>query len=298
MNNNQKPRIGVALSGGQLKAAAHIGVLEALDKVGIEPDVLAGTSAGSLVTTLYAHGYRTDDFRGLIENFPGLQLFDYGFPLWSSLYSWSLRHLRIRPSDVPYAPSGILRGRKLVSYVERLIRNRKPQKPFYIVATDLITGRPVVFTSEPEPIHRASDAYVELNDIPKAVAGSCALPGIFTPVRVDDFLLVDGAMRHYVPVSVLDHAGCDKIIAINLYRLPINYEPTTLVDVLARSFDILLRESIDNDVIASKKTYLLEPDFSDIKWRNFSQMRTCVDLGKRTVDDRRTELLAFMRNAH
>lgn len=289
---NKTNRIGLALSGGQLKATAHIGVIEALEKIGIVPDVVAGTSAGSLVATLYAHGYRTEDFRALLNNFPGMKLLDYGFPLWSSALSWALKQIHINQSStVPYVPPGILRGQKLIRYVERALANRKSEIPYFIVATDLLSGKPVVFSSE--PLHH-SDTYVNLTNIPKAVAGSCAIPGIFTPVSMGEHILVDGSIRDYVPVSVLHRAHCDKIIAVNLYRLTTDYRPQTMIDVLARSFDILLRESIDNDVMASPKTYLIEPDFSNIRWKNFSQMKHCYEIGRQTVHNNKSKILDFI----
>lgn len=283
--------VGLALSGGTLKAAAHIGVLEALELVGVRPDVIAGTSAGSLVSTLYAHGYRTEQFRQLLARFPGLQLLDYGFPLMSSI--WSLAVHRFGGlQGLPPVPTGVVRGHKLTAYIERLISRRRVQIPLYVVATDLRSGRPVVFSFRQED--RYSDLFIEVDDIPRAVTGSCALPGIFSPVPFDDYLLVDGAMRHYVPVSVLERVGCKKIIAVNLYRLPPHYEPRTIVDVLARSFDILLRESIDNDMVPGSHVYVLEPDVSGIRWRKFSQMTRCVDIGRKLVEDNRMELTSFL----
>lgn len=296
MHSVQKPYLGIALSGGQLKAAAHVGVLNALEKLGIYPDVIAGTSAGSLVTTLYAHGYRGDQFHRLLNQFPGIRILDYGFPLWSSMYSWTAQHLwQHKKKHVPLVPAGLLRGRKLTHYIERLIAKRRVQIPFYIVATDLLSGQPVVFSSEETPTSERSDAYARLHDIPRAVAGSCALPGIFSPVVLDDFILVDGAMRHYVPVSVLRDIGCQKIIAVNLYRLPAHYRPVTLVDVLARSFDILLRESIDNDIAKDPDVYVLEPDLSGIRWRSFVQMQECLNIGQALVEKHRTALQSFVR---
>lgn len=288
-----KPYLGIALSGGTLKGAAHIGVLNALEQLGIVPDVIAGTSAGSLVSTLYAHGYRGEQFDRLLRSFPGIRLLDYGFPLWSSLWSWTSSHIQLaRHAALPHVPSGILRGRKLMHYVDRLLAPRRIQIPFYIVATDLVSGAPVIFTSEDEPPER--DMYVKMTDIPRAVTGSCALPGIFTPVILDPYILVDGAMRDYVPVEVLKAIGCKKIIAVNLYRLPLHYQPTTLIDVLARSFDILLRESIDNDMVSGPTTFVMEPDLSHIKWKRFEQMRECAEIGRKLVLQRQDELRAFV----
>ncbi|WAH35102.1 patatin-like phospholipase family protein [Alicyclobacillus dauci] len=294
MATESSPYLGLALSGGTLKAAAHVGVLNALEKIGVQPDAIAGTSAGSLVSALYAHGYRSKEFACLLESFPGARLIDYGFPMWSSVWSWTVHHVRpTKSKKIPYVPSGLLRGRKLMKYIERLLAPRRSMIPLYIVATDLISGLPVVFTTEDHPI--SNTLCFTIKDIPRAITGSCALPGIFTPVVFNDLLLVDGAMRDYVPVKVLHEVGCKKIIAVNLYRLTKKYEPTTLVDVLSRSFDILLRESIDNDITPGSTTYVLEPDLSEIKWRRFSQMNECVEIGRKLVEQKKDSILAFAR---
>lgn len=289
-----KGSLGLALSGGTLKASAHVGVLQAFERMGIQPDVVAGTSAGSLVSALYAHGFRTAQFQRLIESFPGVKLMDFGFPIWSSMWSFAFNYMRTSKSNqFPVVPSGILKGRKLKDYIEKLISPRRMQIPLYIVATDLVSGRPIALSPE-DATNRADDAFIHISDVSQAIVGSCALPGVFTPVAMDKYLLVDGAMRHYVPVSVLKSIGCDKIIAVNLYQLPTEYQPRTLVDVLARSFDILLRETIDNDIENDERTFILEPDVSSVHWRRFSQMQDCVEIGRKLVESKERELHEFL----
>jgi NTE family protein len=288
------PRIGIALSGGTLKAATHVGVLLALEKAGIIPDCIAGTSAGSLVGALYAHGYNHADLQGLVKSFPGFRLIDYGFPIASSIMSLAVR--RIMPkfiSSVPVIPSGLLRGKKFEQYIRDLLADRQSTIPFFIVATDLISGRPVVFHTQTGFTSRHVCA--QITDLPKIITGSCALPGIFTPVPLENYQLVDGAFRHYVPVTVLREFGCKKIIAVNLYRLPQSFKPTTIIDVLARSFDILLRESIDNDLENNQDLFVLEPDLTKIKWHSFSDMKKCAAIGQNLVSKEILELYAFLR---
>jgi NTE family protein len=287
------PRLGIALSGGTLKAATHVGVLFALEKVGITPDCIAGTSAGSLVGALYAHGYNHDDLQRLITKFPGFHLIDYGFPVATSLMSLAVRKLMPRfVSTVPVVPNGLLRGKKFEQYIHELLANRKPAIPFFIVATDLVSGGPVVFHTQTD----FSSRHVShpITDLPKIITGSCALPGIFTPVPLGEYQLVDGAFRHYVPVTVLREFGCKKIIAVNLYRLPQPFKPTTIVDVLARSFDILLRESIDNDLEHNQDLYVIEPDLAKIKWHSFSDMKKCYRIGQNTVARELPTLNSFL----
>lgn len=293
IQSTSRPRLGIALSGGTLKAATHIGVLSALEQAGIVPDCIAGTSAGSLVGALYAHGYRHTDFQRLLRDFPGIRLVDYGFPFLSSVFSWTMHKMMPkRLQSVPVVPNGLVRGQKFIQYISDLIENKPSNIPYFIVATDLISGHPVVFhNSAPfESRHHA----VQIEDLPRTIAGSCALPGIFTPVKLPPYELVDGAFRHYVPVTVLREFGCRKIIAVNLYRLPPSFEPTTIVDVLIRSFDILLRESIDNDLESHTDLYVIEPDLSQIRWHAFSDMKKCVYIGTRIVYQELRPLQTFI----
>lgn len=106
----KRHRIGIALCGAELAGSTHIGVLFALEHLGIKPSVIAGSSSGALIASLYAHGYSLDEFRKLVAKFPGVRLVDYGFPLMSSAvnvarYTW-------RSQDIP-VPKGIMRGGKL-----------------------------------------------------------------------------------------------------------------------------------------------------------------------------------------
>jgi len=294
MNERQLPQatIGLALSGGTFKGAAHIGVLEALENIGLRPDYIAGTSAGAIVGTLYAHGYNIKELRTLVETFPIYKLLDYGFPISSSFMS-SIAN-RILPKHAmtrPCVPNGLIRGKKFQRYLERLLRARQVHIPFYVVATDLVSGKPVTFNrNSATAISR--DGNGEITNIAQAVRGSCALPGLFTPVMHDEYLLVDGAFRHYVPVDVLRQAGCNKIIAVNLYRLTSDYRPHGLVEVLSRAFDILLRESIDNE-IDGEDLFVIEPDFTSFKVVGFTQMVECIELGKYEITRQENEIKAF-----
>ncbi|WP_206830402.1 patatin-like phospholipase family protein [Alicyclobacillus fructus] len=282
--------LGIALSGGTLKAAAHIGVLSALEQLGVRPDAIAGTSAGSLVGTLYAYGYSCEDLERLVRSFPGWRLMDYGFPVAQSLVALAANRLGIRAKREPLPP-GLLRGVRFQAYIERLLKHRRPQIPIFVLAADLISGRPVVFT----PNHVRLDAVEHTDAMARAVAGSCALPGVFPPVEHGPYLLVDGAMRHYVPVSVLRQMGCRRILAVNLYRLPNPFHPKTLIDVFLRAFDILLRESIDNDLDAPS-VFLLEPDLSGVKGHPFERLPAYIQAGRACAQDHADAVLSFVRS--
>lgn len=277
--------LGLALSGGTLKAAAHVGVLQALEAMGIRPDCVAGTSAGSLVAALYAHGVRPDGMMDIIRQFPGPFLLDYGFPLLSSLFAlWSRR---IRRRNALRLPGGLVRGQRLEQYIRHLLGRKEAHMPYYIIATDLCTGQPVTLTNDPAARELGFDPVV---DAALAIRGSCSLPGVFSPVPCGQRLLTDGGIRDYVPVRVLRQAGCRRIIAVNLHQLNEDWNPDTFVHVVARAIDILLQEAVAADT-AGEDVITLTPRLSSMTWWSFHQLTACVRAGRLAVWENRDRIL-------
>lgn len=290
---DSRPKIGLALSGGTLKAAAHIGVIQQLTEMGIRPDMVAGTSAGALIASLHAHGYSPAAMIQLANRFSLWSLVDYGFPLISSAMNvlryrlgWPARPRRL------VAAQGLLAGRKLERYVAAALRRRTARIPYYLIATDLSTGLPVTFSNDAQAIQRGIAR--PCPQLAKAVTASCSLPGMFSPVAIDDLVLVDGALRHYVPVQILKDCGCTKIIAVNLYQLDDGWVPETMVHVLIRSFEILLQESIDNDVHTSD-VVLLEPNLHNMSWFSVGELPQCIAAGRAVVQAHEAMLEALIR---
>ncbi|MCL6515569.1 patatin-like phospholipase family protein [Alicyclobacillus sp.] len=283
--------LGLALSGGTLKAAAHVGILQGLHLLGIRPDRVAGTSAGSLVAVLYAHGRGPDEMIQVIRRFPGPFLLDYGFPLATTLAAlWSRW---CHPSRPLRLPGGLLRGRRLERYVRGLIGSRRPVMPYYILATDLFSGRPVALTNDPRA---KALGFCPVDDPALAVRSSCALPGIFTPVPLGDTLLTDGGIRDYVPVQVLRRAGCRRVIAVNLHRLDAHWRPDTPAHVIARALEILLHESVTADT-AGDDVITLTPRLPPMTWWSFDQLMQCVRAGRLCVAENRDRLIAWLNRA-
>ncbi len=293
--------MGLALSGGTLKAAAHVGVLDALEAMRVQIDCVAGTSAGSYVAALYAHGLKPREMVKMVKSFPGPRLLDYGFPLVSSLFTLTKYRLWPRGLKSCVLPSGLLQGRRLEEYFRKALKKRSAQLPYYLIATDLYSGAPVVYgdartTGKARPsLHHSSLSRQihRVTDLARVVRGSCSLPGILTPVPMGEKLLVDGGLRSYVPVEVLRDAGCTHIIAVNLYRLQEKWQPETFAHVLARSFDIILDETIDGDVQGSD-VFSLTPNVSHISWHSFRDMENCVHAGVKAVTDCQEALERFL----
>ncbi|HEB80592.1 MAG TPA: patatin, partial [Chromatiales bacterium] len=178
-----RSRIGVALGSGSARGWAHIGVLQALRRAGVEPDVVCGTSIGALIGGAYALG----DLDALGDWVRGLTRRDV-----------------VRLLDVRLTGGGLIQGERLM----RFFRSRSYDSPieglskaFSAVATDLGTGREVWLGRGP---------------LIDAVRASFALPGLFAPVRRDGHWLVDGALVNPVPISVCRALGAEVVIAVNL----------------------------------------------------------------------------------
>ncbi len=176
-------KIGLALGAGAARGWTHIGIIEALEKLGVKIDIVAGCSIGAYVGAAYASG----KLDGLKE--------------WAcSLSDWQVLALM----GVGLRRGGIASGQKVFDKLatEFCVETYEDMlKPFASVATDLYTGREVVFNSGP---------------IGDTIQASCAIPALFAPVAHGDRWLVDGAVVNPVPVNLCRQLGADFVIAVNL----------------------------------------------------------------------------------
>ncbi|MBK9152412.1 MAG: patatin-like phospholipase family protein [Saprospiraceae bacterium] len=176
MKRKEHYKVGLVLSGGGFRGAAHIGVIKALEEAGIHPDVVSGVSAGALVGACYAAGLSTER---MLELFSKPKIF-------------SLAHYS-------YNKPGLLDTDKFVHYLNEYIPQSAYEElniPLYICATNMLTGKLVTFHSG------------ELN---KPILASCAFPFVFSPVWLDGQCLSDGGIINNFPVEPLI-GKCQKII--------------------------------------------------------------------------------------
>jgi NTE family protein len=176
-------RIGLALGSGSARGLAHIGVIRALEEVGIKADFIAGTSIGALIGAVYA----SDGLDSLESTFQKLD--------WMKIASFF---------DVVFPKSGLIDGAKISELVRDHIHADSIEalpRRFASLATDLVTGEEVIISS---------------GDVIEAVRASISVPGIFTPVRSNGRILVDGGLTNPVPVSVARAMGADIVIAVDL----------------------------------------------------------------------------------
>jgi NTE family protein len=182
-----QPRIGLALGGGGARGWAHIGVLKALMRAGVVPDVISGTSVGALVGGLHLAG-RLDVLEGWSRGLTKFKIASY---------------LDFRVGG------GMIGGHRLSAVLREHLGKMTIEalpKPFTCVATDLLTGHEV---------------WLRKGDLVEMLRASFSLPGLFSPVEVDGRWLVDGALVNPLPVSVCRAMGAHVVIAVNLNADPI-----------------------------------------------------------------------------
>ena len=211
----QRPKIGLALSGGGARGAAHVGVLRVLEELRIPVDYIAGTSMGSIIAGLYASGMTLDQIEHALVTMDWEHIFDDDPPR----EELSFRRKRdddlylvkakpgIRDGELKF-PAGLIQGQKFDLALRELTLPVAAVKdfdrltiPFRAVASDIGTGQPVVLAS---------------GDLAKAMRASMAVPGAFAPAQIDGRVLVDGGITNNLPVSVVRDMGADIVIAVDI----------------------------------------------------------------------------------
>lgn len=241
-----KLRVGLALGGGAAKGFAHIGVIKMLEANGIRPDVVSGTSAGSVVGALYASGM--DAF----------QLQETAF---------SLDESRIR--DVRLFSGGVVQGQKLQDYVNQLVKNRpldKLDKPFAVVSTQLETGQRTVFVR---------------GNTGQAVRASSSVPGVFEPVEISGKHYVDGGVVSPVPVDAARQLGADVVIAVDISSKASGNNPEGMLNIVNQSISIMGQKLGEQEL--ARADVVIRPKVNHIGATDFEQRDQAILEGERAA---------------
>ncbi|MEX0961226.1 MAG: patatin-like phospholipase family protein [Burkholderiales bacterium] len=238
------PRIALVLGGGAAKGFAHIGVIKALEANGVEPDIIVGSSAGSVVGALYAAGYNAFDLQRIALTMDETTVRDWVLP-----------------------NRGFIRGESLQKFVNEAVQNRPIEqlnRKLAVVATDLQTGDPKVF---------------ETGNTGLAVRASSSVPGVFQPVKIGSREYVDGGLVSPVPVRTARSIGADIVIAVDISDKPQMSRLRDTFDVLLQTFTIMGRviaaeELTDADVV-------IKPDISNLSSTTFESRNYAIIEGER-----------------
>ena len=256
--------IGLALSGGGVKGAAHIGVLKALEEEKIKIDYIAGTSSGSIVSTLYAAGFSPDEIYYIFKKYcKKIKYVD-----WKNIFKLFFGLITTATIKIDGLNSG-KSIKKLIDKVcmEKDIYNISDIKmPLVVPSVNMTTGEVFCFTSS--KIRAFSDNTVFINDanIGSVVQSSCSFPSVFSPCNFKNCKLVDGGIRENVPWREVKFLGADNVISVVFENEIDNSCCKNLVDVAFRSFELMGKELSKYELngadylikIKSKKVSLLD----------------------------------------
>jgi len=287
--DNNRPKIGLALSGGGAKGVAHIGVLKVLEELDIEVDYIAGTSMGSVVGGLYAIGYRADELEEIVLSQ------DWDELLYDKI---SRRNISIEEKDdlnkyvgsFPISnrriglPEGLVAGQKIQTLLSNLTItvhhiedfNELPI-PFICLATDIEKGEIVV---------------LDHGFLPDAIRASMSIPSAFSPIELEGQLLVDGGLVRNFPVSDVIKMGADIVIGVDvgapLYQ---KKDLNSLVRILNQSVSLLGVGSTREE--RKLVDILIEPEVDKYGIMDFGETDSLIALGERAAREMYPALLTL-----
>jgi NTE family protein len=299
----RKIKVGLALGAGSAKGWAHIGVINALKKLGVEVDIVAGCSVGALVGAAFAS-----------HRLPAMETWVRSFSYWDV----------IRLMDLSWQRGGLLRGERVFNAVGQLLKIddiAECSLKFGAVATNLSTGRELWLTE---------------GDIHQAVRASCSMPGLLAPVWFDGYWLVDGAVVNPVPISLTRALGADIVIAVDLQHdahlmqqdlfsvrspdmdaskdLPArnwrgrlreriskmttrkpNFTPTAM-EIMGTSIQVLENRLKRNRMAGDPPDVLIQPYCPQISTLDFHRAEEAIEAGRLAVEKQLDKLLPLIKN--
>jgi NTE family protein len=236
---NPRPKIAVALQGGGAKGLAHIGVLQWLEDHHIPVDYVAGTSMGGLVGGLYATGHSPAEIQGIVEEIDWNNVLSGATP-YRDLAFRRKEDLRAFPNSLELGlkrglrpPGGLVSGQPVRLIIDRHVLpysdGRSFDKlpiPFRCVATDLVSGKSVVFQN---------------GSLANALRATMSLPGVFSPIKEDGKILADGGLLNNLPTDVAKQMGADIVIGVHLTTGPVAPESLhSMFQVAGGSSDVMI----------------------------------------------------------
>ncbi|MBT8136000.1 MAG: patatin-like phospholipase family protein [Gammaproteobacteria bacterium] len=276
----ERPKVGLVLSGGGARGAAHVGVLKVLEELRVPVDIITGTSMGAVVGGLYAMGYSADELGDLVNEIdwndnldddPGRSALSFRRKQddRSFLVDFDLGLRR----DGVHLPLGLVQGQKMnlllrarTLPVEHIDDFDQLPIPFRAVATDIETGAPVVLGS---------------GDLATAMRASMAVPGAFAPVDYQGRLLVDGGVSNNLPIDVARSLGADVLIVVDIqFPLLARDELRSAVDITGQLLTILvIRESNAQLATLSDQDIVIVPDLGSMGSTDFDLAPQAIDVG-------------------
>lgn len=251
-------KLGVAFGGGALRGIGHLGVVKAFEELGIVPDYIAGTSAGSMVGALYAAGYTSSEMISALKKLKTKDIRDSRL-IWKPSDSGNIEEVlkKIFGKDLMFSELKI---------------------PLTIVAVDIVTGKQVNITS---------------GSVARASSGSCAVPGVFSPVVYNEMHLVDGGLTCTVPADVVRSMGANQIIAIEVNKgRGQGTDSLKLIDVLKSSLGIIMQANVEKTL--DYADLVLKPELEKFSASKLGDIDSMVQEGYDVVMEHKDEIIKML----
>jgi NTE family protein len=256
--SSQKPVIGLALGAGAARGFAHVGVIKALEAQGIRPDIVVGSSAGSVIAALLAFGVTGNELNRLALNLDEATIADWGLPFAGRF-------------------GGLIKGDALQNMVNREVQNKTIEQmriPLGIVATDLQSGKGILFRS---------------GNTGLAVRASCSVPGVFQPAVISGREYVDGGLVAPVPVSYARQMGATLVIAVNISSEPVHQDASGTLGVLQQTISIMQRSI--NQYELKSADIVIQPSLLQMSSGDFKSRSAAILAGEIATQ----EQMAFIK---
>ena len=281
--NNERPKIGLVLSGGGAKGIAHLGMLHALDSLDIKPDYITGTSMGAIMGALYAIGYSANEIDVIISEGDWDYVLSDDIPLndietnKKHTYKRTLLTFNFSGNLMPKLPAGIVYGQHISEYFSKLTWRvadvkdfNKFEIPYKCVSADLISGKPYFF---------------ENGDLSTAMRSSMSIPTVFSPMKIDSLLLVDGGVFRNFPVIDVKHMGAEKIIGSYT-----GFKQSATFDEMSSLTSVLVRSSTFSGIQDIKKQeelcdYYIKYDLHDLGPKDFKKGKQIIKYSREAMNN-------------
>lgn len=238
----QRKKIGLALGGGAVLGAAHVGVIQALEENSIQIDCITGTSIGAFVAAFYAFGKNVNEMQALASQLK-----------WGDI------------TKVKISKYALLSNEKLGQLIVDELGDKNIEDariPLAMVATDITTGKKVVLKKGP---------------LAPAVMASTCIPGIFKPVEIEKKLLVDGGIVENVPIPTLRSLSAEFIIGVDLNAMHSYGKPDNIIDVMMNSFHFMMKQSVE--LQTQSADIIIKPDLSAFNRSSVSHVKKLMEKG-------------------
>ena len=257
---NDRPEVALVLGGGAFHGMAHVGVIKVLEDAGIPIDLIVGTSAGSMVGALYADNPKIDSLMPLIKSTTAKDVFDF------SLFR---------------SKEGFVSGKKLQDYLGKQLRVSQIEDtkiPFVAVTTDLVKGESVALKAGP---------------IAPSVNASCAIPGIFEPVKMYGSTFVDGGVLDNLPVNIAKEYNPKYIIEVKIMAFETTVDLKNRQDVIIRSYSVAANKA--NTELTSTADVLIAPNLKGIPLMSSKDNEKLYKLGMNAAKEMLPGIIAELQ---